>query len=107
MLRPDQLIECATLDLSLSPEMSDTLRGDTLYYVLAFEPGGKATMSPVGYEPLYLRWAIQRPTGTIAVFPRRSDVLSGESYRFPAFCGTLGLLWQVPGGPSGYICSNS
>ncbi|KAF8550702.1 hypothetical protein OG21DRAFT_1419234 [Imleria badia] len=64
MLGPNQLMECTTFNISLSPEMSNILRGDTSYYALAFEPGGNVTMTLVGYEPSSLHWTIQHPAGT-------------------------------------------
>ncbi|KAG6373566.1 hypothetical protein JVT61DRAFT_6212 [Boletus reticuloceps] len=63
-LGPNQLMECDSLDILLSSETSYTLQSNASYYVLAFEPGGTATVSFVGYDSSALRWTIQHPAGT-------------------------------------------
>ncbi|KAF8452019.1 hypothetical protein L210DRAFT_876013 [Boletus edulis BED1] len=58
-------MECDSLDILLSSETSYTLQSKASYYVLAFEPGGSATVSFIGYGSSALRWTVQHPAGTV------------------------------------------
>ncbi|KAH0835662.1 hypothetical protein J3R83DRAFT_9415, partial [Lanmaoa asiatica] len=63
-------MECKILNFSLfSKANNNPSRGDISYHVLAFEPGGKAMMSLVGYEPSSLHWTIRHPAGATVNHP--------------------------------------
>ena len=106
-LGPNQLMECETLSISLSPETNNPSGGEISYFILALEPGGNATMSLVGHEPSSLQWTIQRPAGAIVIIPHYGSVLSDGSSRYSAFRRAFGLFRHILRGSPSHVHGNA